>query len=123
MGVAHGSMLLIYALVAIAALILLITRFKVYPFLVLIHRHADGEAEQQRNDDQDEKRINLEARDQQDQRGNRDERVNQQHAAVGHSHEAPLQVVVRSPFALCGDGCAQQRPTRDKSRPSPGRGL
>jgi GntP family gluconate:H+ symporter len=36
MGVAHGSMLLIYALVAIAALILLITRFKVYPFLVLI---------------------------------------------------------------------------------------
>ncbi|MEK6295758.1 MAG: permease DsdX, partial [Paraburkholderia tropica] len=36
MGVAHGSSLLIYALVAIAALILLITRFKVYPFLVLI---------------------------------------------------------------------------------------
>jgi len=36
MGVAHGSMLLVYALIAIAALILLITRFKVYPFLVLI---------------------------------------------------------------------------------------
>ncbi|HEY2022689.1 GntP family permease [Paraburkholderia sp.] len=33
---AHGSMLLIYALIAIALLILMITRFKVYPFLVLI---------------------------------------------------------------------------------------
>ena len=36
MGASHGSLLLIYAVVAIAALILLITRFKVYPFLVLI---------------------------------------------------------------------------------------
>lgn len=36
MGAVHGSMLLVFALVAIAALILLITRFKVYPFLVLI---------------------------------------------------------------------------------------
>ncbi|MBC8720168.1 GntP family gluconate:H+ symporter [Paraburkholderia sp. MM5496-R1] len=33
---AHGSLLLVYALIAIALLILLITRFKVYPFLVLI---------------------------------------------------------------------------------------
>jgi len=32
----HGSMLLAYAVIAIALLILLITRFKVYPFLVLI---------------------------------------------------------------------------------------
>jgi GntP family gluconate:H+ symporter len=32
----HGSMLLVYAVVAIALLILLITRYKVYPFLVLI---------------------------------------------------------------------------------------
>jgi gluconate:H+ symporter, GntP family len=36
MGASHGSLLLIYAVIAIAALILLITRFKVYPFLVLI---------------------------------------------------------------------------------------
>ncbi|MGF6530799.1 GntP family gluconate:H+ symporter [Paraburkholderia sp. GAS206C] len=36
MGASHGSLLLIYAVVAIAALILLITRYKVYPFLVLI---------------------------------------------------------------------------------------
>ncbi len=36
MGAVHGSMLLIYAVIAIAALILLITRYKVYPFLVLI---------------------------------------------------------------------------------------
>ncbi|CAB3775503.1 High-affinity gluconate transporter [Paraburkholderia caffeinitolerans] len=36
MGVAHGSNLLIYAVVAIAALIFMITRWKVYPFLVLI---------------------------------------------------------------------------------------
>ncbi|HEY1997709.1 GntP family permease [Paraburkholderia sp.] len=36
MGANHGSLLLIYAVVAIAALILLITRYKVYPFLVLI---------------------------------------------------------------------------------------
>ncbi|MGF6922501.1 gluconate:H+ symporter [Paraburkholderia sp. 40] len=33
---AHGSLLLVYALIAIALLILMITRFKVYPFLVLI---------------------------------------------------------------------------------------
>ena len=33
----------------------------------LVHRHADGEAKQQRNDDQDEERVNLVARDQQDQ--------------------------------------------------------
>ncbi|MCC8393995.1 GntP family permease [Paraburkholderia sp. MMS20-SJTR3] len=33
---AHGSMLLIYALIAIGLLILMITRFKIYPFLVLI---------------------------------------------------------------------------------------
>ncbi|SAL37248.1 gluconate transporter [Caballeronia sordidicola] len=32
----HGSMLLVYAVIAIALLILMITRFKVYPFLVLI---------------------------------------------------------------------------------------
>ncbi len=32
----HGSMLLVYAVVAIALLILLITRYKVYPFLFLI---------------------------------------------------------------------------------------
>jgi GntP family gluconate:H+ symporter len=36
MEAVHGSMLLIYAVVAIAALILLITRYKIYPFLVLI---------------------------------------------------------------------------------------
>ncbi|HXZ09931.1 MAG TPA: gluconate:H+ symporter, partial [Paraburkholderia sp.] len=36
MEAVHGSMLLIYAVIAIAALILMITRFKVYPFLVLI---------------------------------------------------------------------------------------
>src|ERR1700754_2662826 len=36
MGASHGSLLLIYAVVAIAALILMITRYKVYPFLVLI---------------------------------------------------------------------------------------
>ncbi|HTH59433.1 MAG TPA: GntP family permease [Paraburkholderia sp.] len=36
MGAVHGSTLLIFAVVAIAALILLITRYKVYPFLVLI---------------------------------------------------------------------------------------
>jgi gluconate:H+ symporter, GntP family len=36
MGANHGSLLLVYAVVAIAALILLITRYKVYPFLVLI---------------------------------------------------------------------------------------
>jgi GntP family gluconate:H+ symporter len=36
MGASHGSLLLIYAVIAIAALILLITRYKVYPFLVLI---------------------------------------------------------------------------------------
>jgi GntP family gluconate:H+ symporter len=36
MGADHGSLLLIEALIAVAALILLITRFKVYPFLVLI---------------------------------------------------------------------------------------
>ncbi|WP_144162584.1 GntP family permease [Paraburkholderia sp. BCC1885] len=36
MGANHGSLLLIYAVIAIAALILLITRYKVYPFLVLI---------------------------------------------------------------------------------------
>ena len=33
---AHGSMLLIYALIAIGLLILMITRYKVYPFLVLL---------------------------------------------------------------------------------------
>jgi GntP family gluconate:H+ symporter len=36
MGASHGSLLLIYAVIAIAALILLITRYKVYPFIVLI---------------------------------------------------------------------------------------
>ncbi len=36
MEAVHGGMLLIYALIAIAVLILMITRFKVYPFLVLI---------------------------------------------------------------------------------------
>src|ERR1700742_2899890 len=36
MGASHGSLLLIYAVVAIAVLILMITRYKVYPFLVLI---------------------------------------------------------------------------------------
>ncbi|CDY74560.1 Gluconate transporter family protein [Caballeronia glathei] len=32
----HGSMLLVYAVIAIAVLILMITRYKVYPFLVLL---------------------------------------------------------------------------------------
>lgn len=36
MGSVHGGLLLVYALIAIAALILLIARYKVYPFLVLI---------------------------------------------------------------------------------------
>lgn len=36
MGPVHGELLLLYALIAIAALILLIARYKVYPFLVLI---------------------------------------------------------------------------------------
>ncbi|HYS62246.1 MAG TPA: GntP family permease [Paraburkholderia sp.] len=36
MEAVHGSMLLVYAVIAIALLILLITRYKVYPFLVLI---------------------------------------------------------------------------------------
>src|ERR1700744_3328920 len=36
MEAVHGSMLLVYALIAIAVLILMITRFKVYPFIVLI---------------------------------------------------------------------------------------
>jgi gluconate:H+ symporter, GntP family len=36
MGASHGSLLLLYAVIAIGALILLITRYKVYPFLVLI---------------------------------------------------------------------------------------
>lgn len=36
MGAVHGSMLLVFAVLAIALLILLITRYKVYPFLVLI---------------------------------------------------------------------------------------
>lgn len=36
MGSVHGGLLLGYAVIAIAALIVLITRFKVYPFLVLI---------------------------------------------------------------------------------------
>jgi gluconate:H+ symporter, GntP family len=36
MEAVHGSMLLIYAVIAIAVLILMITRFKVYPFVVLI---------------------------------------------------------------------------------------
>ena len=36
MGSVHGGLLLLYALIAIAVLILLIARYKVYPFLVLI---------------------------------------------------------------------------------------
>ncbi|MFC0400534.1 GntP family permease [Paraburkholderia rhizosphaerae] len=36
MEAVHGSMLLVYAVIAIAVLILMITRFKVYPFLVLL---------------------------------------------------------------------------------------
>ncbi len=36
MGSDHGRLLLLYALIAIVALILLIARYKVYPFLVLI---------------------------------------------------------------------------------------
>ncbi|GAB7526122.1 GntP family permease [Paraburkholderia sp. 2C] len=36
MGAVHGSMLLVYGVIAIGVLILMITRFKVYPFLVLI---------------------------------------------------------------------------------------
>jgi H+/gluconate symporter-like permease len=36
MGSVHGGLLLLYAVIAIAALILLITRYKLYPFLVLI---------------------------------------------------------------------------------------
>lgn len=36
MGAVQGSMLLVYTVIAIAALILLIARYKVYPFLVLI---------------------------------------------------------------------------------------
>ncbi|MGF6969126.1 GntP family gluconate:H+ symporter [Paraburkholderia sp. WC7.3g] len=36
MEAVHGSMLLVYALIAIALLIFMITRLKVYPFLVLI---------------------------------------------------------------------------------------
>ncbi|VXC40258.1 high-affinity gluconate permease (GntP family) [Burkholderia sp. 8Y] len=36
MPAVHGSMLLLYAVIAIAVLILMITRFKVYPFLVLL---------------------------------------------------------------------------------------
>jgi GntP family gluconate:H+ symporter len=36
MGSVHGGLLLLYAVIAIAALILLIARYKVYPFLVLI---------------------------------------------------------------------------------------
>src|ERR1700687_5175419 len=36
MEAVHGSMLLIYAVIAIAVLILMIARYKVYPFLVLI---------------------------------------------------------------------------------------
>ncbi|RKP51113.1 gluconate:H+ symporter [Trinickia fusca] len=36
MGSVHGGLLLVYAVIAIAALIILIARFKVYPFLVLI---------------------------------------------------------------------------------------
>ena len=36
MEAVHGSMLLVFAVIAIALLILLITRYKVYPFLVLI---------------------------------------------------------------------------------------
>ncbi|WCM19288.1 GntP family permease [Paraburkholderia bryophila] len=36
MGATHGSLLLVFGVIAIALLILLITRYKVYPFLVLI---------------------------------------------------------------------------------------
>ena len=36
MEVSHGSMLLVWAVIAIAALILLITRYKMYPLIVLI---------------------------------------------------------------------------------------
>ncbi|MBW0450534.1 permease DsdX [bacterium M00.F.Ca.ET.228.01.1.1] len=36
MEAVHGSMLLVYGVIAIALLILMITRYKVYPFLVLI---------------------------------------------------------------------------------------
>ncbi|MDQ7976550.1 GntP family permease [Paraburkholderia sp. SARCC-3016] len=36
MEAVHGSMLLVYGVIAIAVLIVMITRFKVYPFLVLI---------------------------------------------------------------------------------------
>ncbi|SAL74362.1 gluconate transporter [Caballeronia choica] len=36
MEAVHGSMLLVYAVIAIALLILLITRYRVYPFLVLL---------------------------------------------------------------------------------------
>lgn len=36
MGAVQGSMLLVFTLIAIAALILMIARFKIYPFLVLI---------------------------------------------------------------------------------------
>ncbi|MFP3571061.1 permease DsdX, partial [Paraburkholderia sp. SIMBA_030] len=36
MGAVQGSMLLVFTLIAIAALILMIARYKIYPFLVLI---------------------------------------------------------------------------------------
>ena len=36
MGSVHGGLLLLYAVIAIAVLIILITRFKLYPFIVLI---------------------------------------------------------------------------------------
>ena len=36
MPAVHGSMLLLYAVIAIAVLILMIARYKVYPFLVLM---------------------------------------------------------------------------------------
>jgi GntP family gluconate:H+ symporter len=36
MGTVQGSLLLVYALIAIVALIVMITRFRIYPFLVLI---------------------------------------------------------------------------------------
>ncbi|MDR5751623.1 MULTISPECIES: GntP family permease [unclassified Caballeronia] len=36
MEAVHGSMLLVYAVIAIAVLILMITRYKIYPFLVLL---------------------------------------------------------------------------------------
>ena len=36
MGAVQGSMLLVFTLIAIAALILMIARYKVYPFLVLM---------------------------------------------------------------------------------------